>query len=188
MAIDFDGILKDAMSALHDQRDRMLAAKRELDAATATATSKDHMVSVTVGPQGQVVSMTFHTKAYQSMAPAELAAALVTVLNEARAAMGSQVIERIKGFQDFGGHLRSVTGLAGTPVEMDELLKPLRAMAPSFDLEETLGGQKAARQEEFAAEEDVKAGRAAEQKAQQEEFAAEAETRIPTGKQEEFSG
>ncbi|GAA2920790.1 MULTISPECIES: YbaB/EbfC family nucleoid-associated protein [Streptomycetaceae] len=188
MAIDFDGILKDAMSALHDQRDKMLAAKRELDAATASVTSKDHMVSVTVGPQGQVVSMTFHTKAYQSMAPAELAAALVTVLNEARAAMGSQVIEHIKGFQDFGGHLRSVTGLAGTPVEMDELLKPLRAMAPSFDLEETLGEVKAAKQEEFGAEEDTTAGRACEQRSQQEEFAAAAESRIPTGKQEEFSG
>ncbi|MFE1440155.1 YbaB/EbfC family nucleoid-associated protein [Streptomyces sp. NPDC058739] len=188
MPIDFDGILKDAMSALHDHRDKMLAAKRELDAATATATSKDHMVSVTVGPQGQVVSMTFHTKAYQSMAPAELAAALVTVLNEARAAMGSQVIEHIKGFQDFGGHLRSVTGLAGTPVEMDELLKPLRSMAPSFGLEETLGELKAAKQEEFAAEDDAAAGRAGEQKARQEEFAAEAESRIPTGKQEQFSG
>ncbi|MFG3345739.1 YbaB/EbfC family nucleoid-associated protein [Streptomyces sp. NPDC048018] len=188
MAIDFDGILKDAMSALHDQRDRMLAAKRELDAATASVTSKDHMVSVTVGPQGQVVSMTFHTKAYQSMAPAELAAALVGVLNEARAAMGSQVIEHIKGFQDFGGHLRSVTGLAGTPVEMDELLKPLRAMAPSFGLEETLGELKESRQEEFAAEEETATGRGSEQRVRQEEFAAEAESRIPTGRQEEFSG
>ncbi|MFH8579371.1 YbaB/EbfC family nucleoid-associated protein [Streptomyces zaomyceticus] len=188
MAIDFDGILKDAMSALHDQRDRMLAAKRELDAATASVTSKDRMVSVTVGPQGQVVSMTFHTKAYQSMAPAELAAALIAVLNEARAKMGSHVIEHIKGFQDFGGHLRSVTGLAGTPDDMDELLKPLRAMAPSFGLEEAQEEAKAARQQEFAAEEEAAARRASEQAAKQEEFATQAESRIPTGKQEEFSG
>ncbi|MFI5620554.1 YbaB/EbfC family nucleoid-associated protein [Streptomyces sp. NPDC051567] len=187
MAIDFESILKDAMSALHDQRDKMLAAKHELDAATASATSKDHMVSVTVGPQGQVVSMTFHTKAYQSMAPAELAAALVTVLNEARARMGSQVIERIKGFEDFGGHLRSVTGLVGTPVEMDELLKPLRSMAPSFGLEESLEEAKAARQEEFAAEEPTPR-RPSEQQAKQDDFATESESRIPAGKQEEFSG
>ncbi|MFF0486597.1 YbaB/EbfC family nucleoid-associated protein [Streptomyces sp. NPDC004435] len=188
MAMDFDSILKDAMSALHEQRDKMLEAKRELDAATASVTSKDRMVSVTVGPQGQVVSMTFHTRAYQSMAPAELAAALVTVLNEARARMGSEVIERIKGFQDFGGHLRSVTGLAGTPVEIDALLKPLRAMAPAFGQEEALEELRAARQEEFAAEEEEAARLASEQKAKQEEFEAEAESRIPTGKQEEFSG
>ncbi|MGA5498079.1 YbaB/EbfC family nucleoid-associated protein [Streptomyces cinereoruber] len=188
MAMDFESILKDAMSALHEQRDKMLEAKRELDAATASVTSKDRMVSVTVGPQGQVVSMTFHTKAYQSMAPAELAAALVTVLNEARARMGSEVIERIKGLQDFSGHLRSVTGLAGTPTDMDELLKPLRSMAPSFDTEASLEELRAARQEEFAAEEEAAARRASEQKAKQDEFEAEAENRIPTGKQEEFSG
>ncbi|WP_435972359.1 YbaB/EbfC family nucleoid-associated protein [Streptomyces sp. Qhu_M48] len=188
MAIDFDSILKDAMSALHDHRDRMLAAKRELDEATASVTSKDRMVSVTVGPQGQVVSLTFHTKAYQSMAPAELSAALVNVLNEARATMGSQVIERIKGFEDFGGHLRSVTGMSGMPADMDELLKPLRAMRPSFGLEEAQEEARAAKQREFAAEEEATARRASEQAAKQEEFVTESETRIPTGKQEEFSG
>ncbi|GHG03239.1 YbaB/EbfC family nucleoid-associated protein [Streptomyces hydrogenans] len=187
MAMDFESILKDAMSALHEQRDKMLEAKRELDAATTSVTSRDRMVSVTVGPQGQVISMTFHTKAYQSMAPAELAAALVTVLNEARARMGSEVIERIKGFQDFSGHLRSVTGLAGTPVEMDELLKPLRAMAPAFGQEESLEELRASRQEEFAAEEQA-ARASSEQQAKQDEFEAEAESRIPTGKQEEFHG
>lgn len=187
MAIDFESVLKDAMSALHGQRDKMLAAKRELDAATASVTSKDHMVSVTVGPQGQVVSLTFHTKAYQSMAPAELSAALVTVLNEARAEMGAHVIEHIKGFEDFSGHLRSVTGLSGMPGDMEELLKPLRAMRPSFGLEEAQEEARAARQKEFAAEDEaVLVG--SEQSGKQEEFALEPESRIPVGKQEEFHG
>ncbi|MFE0699688.1 YbaB/EbfC family nucleoid-associated protein [Streptomyces sp. NPDC058872] len=186
MALNLESIVQDAMSALHDHRDKMLAAKRELDAATASATSKDRMVSATVGPQGQVVSMTFHTKAYQSMAPAELAAVLVSVLNEARADMGGQVIEHIKGFQDFGGHLRSVAGLSGMPADMDALLAPLRAMRPAFDSEEAQAAAKAAKQEEFAAEEETLPG--VEQGGKQEEFATEAETRVSSGKQEEFRG
>ncbi|MCX5015107.1 YbaB/EbfC family nucleoid-associated protein [Streptomyces sp. NBC_00555] len=187
MGIDFEGKIKDAMSALHEQRDRMLAAKRDLDSATASATSKDRMVSVTVGPQGQVVSMTFHTKAYQAMAPAELSAALVTVLNDARATMGAQVIERIKGFDNFGEHLRMVTGLTGMPDDLDELMKPLRAMGSSFGLEEASEEAKAAKQEEFAAEEEAARARSEHHK-KQEEFAAESESRIPTGKQEVFNG
>ncbi|RSS60976.1 YbaB/EbfC family nucleoid-associated protein [Streptomyces sp. WAC06614] len=182
MSIDFDSRIKDAMAALHEQRDKMLAAKQELEAATATVTSKDRMVSVTVGPQGQVVSMTFHTKGYLGMAPAELAAALVTVLNDARAEMGAQVIERIKGFDTFGDRLRMITGMGGMPTDLDELMKPLRAMGSSYGLEEAKEQLRAARQEEFVAEEEQLRA------AKQEEFVTESESRIPTGKQEEFHG
>ncbi|MGW5848690.1 YbaB/EbfC family nucleoid-associated protein [Streptomyces sp. NPDC055254] len=187
MSLDFDGRIKDAMSALYEQRDKMLAAKTELDAATASVTSKDRMISATVGPQGQVVALTFHTKAYQAMAPAELSAALVTVLNDARAKMGEQVIERIKGFTDFGERLRAVTGLTDMPTDLDQLMKPLRAMGSSFQLEEAQERERAARQEQFAAQEESAREKARREK-KQEEFAAEAQTRVPTGKQEEFNG
>ncbi|MFD3945157.1 YbaB/EbfC family nucleoid-associated protein [Streptomyces sp. NPDC058579] len=188
MSIDFEGRIKDAMSALYEQRDRMLAVKRDLDESTASVTSKDRMVSVTVGPQGQVVSLTFHTKAYQTMAPAELTAVLLTVLNDARARMGAQVIEQIKGFDSFGDHLRVVTGMTGMPDSLEELMKPLRAMGSSFGLEEAQEEAKAARQDEFVAAEAEAARERAERAGRQDEFAAESESRIPTGKQDEFSG
>jgi DNA-binding protein YbaB len=187
MSIDFEGRIKEAMSALYEQRDKMLAVKRDLESATASVTSKDRMVSVTVGPQGQVVSLTFHNKAYQAMAPAELSAALVAVLNDARARMGTQVIEQIKGFDSFGDHLRVVTGMTGMPHDLEELMKPLRSMGSSFGLEEAQEEAKAARQEEFAAESDA-AREKAEHVGKQEEFAAESQSRIPAGRQEEFNG
>ncbi|MBW5483108.1 YbaB/EbfC family nucleoid-associated protein [Streptomyces bambusae] len=188
MSIDFEGRIKDAMAALYEQRDKMLAVRRDLDAATASVTSKDRMVSATVGPQGQVVSLTFHTKAYQAMAPAELSAALLTVLNDARARMGAQVIERIKGFDGFGDHVRVVTGMTGMPDSLEELMKPLRAMGSSFGLDEAKEEAKAAKQEEFVAAEADAAREKAERSGKQDEFAAEPESRIPTGKQEEFNG
>ncbi|MER8041263.1 YbaB/EbfC family nucleoid-associated protein [Streptomyces sp. NPDC094032] len=185
--LDIDSRIKEAMASLHEHRDRMLAVRSELEAATSSATTKDRLISVTVGPQGQVVSLTFHTTAYQQMAPAELSAALVGVLNDARASMGRQVTERIKGFADFGAGLRVAAGVADMPSDLDELMKPLRSMGAEFEADEARETERAERQEEYVAEEAARAGRA-EREEKQEEFAAASESRVPTGKQEEFHG
>ncbi len=85
------------------------------------------MVTAKVGPQGEVVSLTFHTSDYRTMAPAQLATVLTDVLNEARARMGEQVIKSMSAFEGVGDLLReSLTG----PTDLDEVLAPLIAMRP----------------------------------------------------------
>ncbi|MFJ3902992.1 YbaB/EbfC family nucleoid-associated protein [Streptomyces sp. NPDC090025] len=186
--LDIDARIKEAMASLTAHRDRMMEVRTELEAASTSVTSKDRMVSVTVGPQGQVVSLTFHTTAYQQMAPAELATALIRVLNDARARMGEQVTEKIKGFADFGSTLRVAAGFADMPSDLDELMKPLRSMGAEFEVEEAKEKEKDERQEEYIADEATAAAAKAERGEKQEEFAAESDSRVPTGKQEEFHG
>ncbi|MFF7634569.1 YbaB/EbfC family nucleoid-associated protein [Kitasatospora sp. NPDC008050] len=120
--------IEQTMANLREQQAKIAEATKELQTSTASITSKDRMVTAVVGAQGQVVSLTFHTTAYRSMAPAELSKVLTDVLNEARADMGAKVTESMRSFQGLGEMLRnSMTG--GT--ELDELLAPLQAMRPS---------------------------------------------------------
>lgn len=144
MTTPFAEQIEQAMAALQEQQTRMAEVTRELAAATASVTSKDRMVTAKVGAQGQVLSLTFHTTAYRSMAPTQLAAVLTDVLNEARADIGDRVAESMSSFRGIGESLRtSMTG--GT--ELEELLAPLRSMRPGFDEEEAR--RRRDRQEEF---------------------------------------
>ncbi len=120
--------VEQAMARLKDHRARMEEVRAELRQATASVMSKDRMVTAKVGPQGQVVSLTFHTTAYRTMAPAQLADVLTEVLNEARARVGEQVTEAMRSVSGIGEVLKlSMTG--GT--ELDGLLAPLRSLRPS---------------------------------------------------------
>ncbi|MFI9274319.1 YbaB/EbfC family nucleoid-associated protein [Kitasatospora sp. NPDC052896] len=98
--------IRQAMASLQEHRARMQEAQLELQAATASVTSEDRMVTAVVGPQGQVVSLTFHTDDYRDMAPEQLGRVLTDVLNEARAQMGEKVIATMRDFQGTGDMLR----------------------------------------------------------------------------------
>jgi DNA-binding protein YbaB len=134
--------VEQAMVRLKDHRARMEEVRAELRQATASVMSKDRMVTAKVGPQGEVVSLTFHTTAYRTMAPAQLADVLTEVLNEARARVGEQVTETMRSVSGIGEVLKlSMTG--GT--ELDELLAPLRSLRPGGEKPD----EKAKRQDEF---------------------------------------
>ncbi|MFJ5229309.1 YbaB/EbfC family nucleoid-associated protein [Kitasatospora sp. NPDC088391] len=133
-----------AMEEMRSELAKAEALQQELNELTASATTKDRSVTVKVGPQGQVLSITFHTEAYRSMAPAELGKQLTDLLNQARATVGEQVSQRIGAFDDLGETLRlSMTG--GT--ELDEILAPLYAMRPGQDQADRQ--RRSGRQEEF---------------------------------------
>ncbi|MCX4745830.1 YbaB/EbfC family nucleoid-associated protein [Kitasatospora sp. NBC_01287] len=143
-ASPFADQIEQAVAALREQQAKMAETTRELQESTASVTSKDRMVTAVVGAQGQVVSLTFHTTAYRSMAPAQLSGLLTDVLNEARADMGAKVTESMRSFEGLGELLRtSMTG--GT--ELDELLAPLQAMRPGHA--EAEARRLRGRQEEF---------------------------------------
>ncbi|MEV7773076.1 YbaB/EbfC family nucleoid-associated protein [Kitasatospora sp. NPDC086791] len=133
-----------AMTEMQSELARAEELQKEMFELTASVTSKDRMVTVKVGSQGQVVSMTFHTDAYREMAPAGLAKVLTDILNEARAKVGEDIAERLGRFDGLGETLRlNMTG--GT--ELDEILAPLWEMKPDHQPEDQK--KKAERQEEF---------------------------------------
>ena len=84
MSAPLEQQLDEAMSHYRDQRAGALDYQRRLGEVAATATSPRRVVTVTVGGQGQVTDISFPTGAYKRMAPAELAAAIMSTLDEAR--------------------------------------------------------------------------------------------------------
>lgn len=64
----------------------------KLNELRATATSGDGMVSVTVGPRGQVRAIKLNPRVYRRLSPSELAAAIMAQIGRASA----QVAERTK--------------------------------------------------------------------------------------------
>ncbi|MFF4380816.1 YbaB/EbfC family nucleoid-associated protein [Kitasatospora sp. NPDC001547] len=147
MTFSYAEQIDQAMAALAEQQAKMADTVKELQAATASATSKDRMVTATVGAQGQVVSLVFHTTAYRTMAPAQLGTAIADVLNTARADLGERLAEAMGSFSGLGETLRaSMTGGS----ELDELFAPLREMRPGYaEAEAAEERRKRDRQEEF---------------------------------------
>ncbi|MFB7614109.1 YbaB/EbfC family nucleoid-associated protein [Kitasatospora sp. NPDC056181] len=152
MTMSFAEQLEQALAELEEQQAKMAQAAKELQASTASATSKDRMVTAKVGPQGEILALTFHTVSYQSMAPAQLSAVLMDVLNEAKARMGDQIAKSMRSFEGVGESLRlSLTGESDPDwpsigLDLDALLAPLTAMRPGHD---PAAGQGRAKQEEF---------------------------------------
>ncbi|MED7955017.1 MULTISPECIES: YbaB/EbfC family nucleoid-associated protein [unclassified Streptomyces] len=144
MSNPFADQIAQTMEAMRDQLAKAEETQAELEKLTASVTSKDRLVTVKVGPQGQVLALTFHTTGYRDKAPAELGALLTDLLNEARAKVGEQVAARIREFEGIGDTLRlSMTGGS----DLDDLLEPLWAMRPGYadDVEK----KKTRKQEEF---------------------------------------
>ncbi|MGW3635828.1 YbaB/EbfC family nucleoid-associated protein [Streptomyces sp. NPDC005122] len=143
MTSPFAEQIEQAMTRLREQQEKMESIREELQASSVTVTSKDRMVTAKVGPQGQVLSLTFNTTSYRDMAPSQLGSVLTDVLNEARAKMGEEISKQMKSFEGLGEMLRS-SMVGGS--DLDELLKPLRAMKPDYAAEERRNLKK---QEEF---------------------------------------
>ncbi|MEU8926143.1 YbaB/EbfC family nucleoid-associated protein [Kitasatospora sp. NPDC048545] len=153
MSYSFEDQLNQAMASLEEQKERLAESTRKMQAMTAEARSKDRMVTAKVGPQGELLALTFHTTAYQSMAPAELSTVLKDVLNEAKARMGDRITAEMRTFEGVGESLRlGFTGDrgdedlfgAGGGLDLDALLAPLTAMRPGADRT-----AKSRKQEEF---------------------------------------
>jgi DNA-binding protein YbaB len=54
--------------------------------------SKDRMVTVTIGPNGQVQAIDFHTQKFRQMAPAELGSVLAQTLRQAQVQARQRVL------------------------------------------------------------------------------------------------
>jgi DNA-binding protein YbaB len=125
MSSPFQDQLDQAMAALREQQAKIGQTQQELRQASFSVRSKDRMVTATVGAQGELRDLKFHSDEYRSMARAELSAALVEVVAAAREQAAAKVAETFQPFLGAGAKLReSMTGGS----EFDELFAPLRAM------------------------------------------------------------
>lgn len=65
-------------------RESALRTQEQLRTATATATSSKGLVTAVVGPHGELQSLTFNSRAYRNMPPAELSHVILDTVRRAR--------------------------------------------------------------------------------------------------------
>lgn len=76
--------IEQAFAEFEHSQAALTAIQDELAANSTTVASKNRAVQVTVDGHGDVTEIKFPTKAYRTMAPAELGSLLVETLGEAR--------------------------------------------------------------------------------------------------------
>jgi DNA-binding protein YbaB len=84
------------LASLSDLKTRIAAAREELAVRRVSETSKDHLVTATIGAGGALVDLKFNTTAYRSMAPAELASVVRETVERARGRMQRELLEAVQ--------------------------------------------------------------------------------------------
>ncbi|MFF8915547.1 YbaB/EbfC family nucleoid-associated protein [Streptomyces sp. NPDC015032] len=135
--VSFQEQLAEAMAGLAEQTKMIQQVQEELARASASATSKDRMVTASVNAHGEILSFKFHTEGYRTMPGAQLAEVLKTTVNAARTEMNSKVTGSVRPLM--GSQEELASGFFGGG-ELDDLLAPLRAMQPEGLTETVLGG------------------------------------------------
>lgn len=90
MSSPYDEAINEMMADYHRQLEKITEHQKQMQEITGTAASQRKSVSVTVGPQGQIIELKFPTDAYRDMAPMELATVIMETFNAAR----GQVLKR----------------------------------------------------------------------------------------------
>ncbi|MEE1811710.1 YbaB/EbfC family nucleoid-associated protein [Streptomyces sp. BE133] len=135
--VSFQEQLAEAMAGLAEQTKKIQQVQEELARASASATSKDRMVTASVNAHGEILSFKFHTEGYRTMPGAQLAEVLKNTVNAARTEMNSKVSGSVRPLM--GSQEELASGFFGGG-ELDDLLAPLRAMQPDGLTETVLGG------------------------------------------------
>jgi DNA-binding protein YbaB len=84
--------LTEATAELRRQQERLQKISAQLRETKTKIKSKDGMITVTLDGRGELSSIAFNTVKFRRMAPAELGAALVQVIGEARAHARDQIM------------------------------------------------------------------------------------------------
>lgn len=73
------------------QREQLIEAQEEVRRATATVTSPRNVLTVTVGPGGEIEELVFNNRDYRRMGPEDLAALVRTTIADARSRVTARV-------------------------------------------------------------------------------------------------
>jgi DNA-binding protein YbaB len=125
--------VEEAIAEFKQQHDKLLETRQKLEKETASASSKDHLITVTATVAGAVKEIKFHRTDYASMPPAELSAVLVETISAAREKSATLAREAFLPFGGLAGGLRE--SLAGGS-DLDELFAPVQELLDSVQLPE----------------------------------------------------
>jgi DNA-binding protein YbaB len=98
MTADFSFSLTEAISELRQKQERLQTVSSQLRETKTKVKSKDGMVTITLDGSGEITSIDFNTVKFRRMAPAELGAALVDTIRQARAQSRKQMLSAYRSF------------------------------------------------------------------------------------------
>ena len=90
--------------------ERLQQMRRELQQVSATATHKDGLVTVVVGPEGRLQDIQFDPRAYRRLTTAELSDVVMKLVAEATADVADQMEKIMKPFMPEGVPYEQVLG------------------------------------------------------------------------------
>lgn len=92
MSTEMPDLVEEAAQELRRQRARLKAIRKKLDGTATKVSSRDKMVTVTVGQAGNLESIEFHSQKFRRMPPAELGAVLLETIRQAQAQSRERII------------------------------------------------------------------------------------------------
>lgn len=97
---EFD--LNDAIAELRAEQTRIQAAAEHMSSITGSAVSKDRAVTATVDSRGRLVDLKLAGARYRRLAPAELAAVIVTTVQAAQDDASRGAVTALSGLMPGG--------------------------------------------------------------------------------------
>jgi DNA-binding protein YbaB len=91
MLPEWQAHIDELLERYRQKRDQLQEVRRAVGAASATVTTEDEMITVTVDPRGRLAGLEFNPRVYRRMSPSELAAAVLAAAGEAGARLDEQV-------------------------------------------------------------------------------------------------
>jgi DNA-binding protein YbaB len=98
MTADPSFSLTEAISELRQKQERLQAVSSQLRDTKTKVKSKDGMITITLDGGGDISSIDFNTVKFRRMAPAELGAALVDTIRQARAQSRKEMLTAYRPF------------------------------------------------------------------------------------------
>lgn len=123
--------VEQAFAELQSTQAAIVGAQQALAETSASVTTRNRALTVTVDAQSRVTDITFHSGAYRSMAPAELGALLVETINEAQDEASSKTTGMFQSLLPAGARLESLlTGSFDLDEMVGEALRAARTPLP----------------------------------------------------------
>jgi DNA-binding protein YbaB len=118
MTAEMHGFIEETTKELRRQQARLKAVRKKLEGTATKVSSRDRMVTVTIGQAGDLEMIEFNSQKYRRLPPAELGAVLVETIRQAQAQNRERLVRAyqplLPGPMDIGA---AVTGR----VDLDEM-------------------------------------------------------------------
>ncbi len=120
MSTAMHNLVEEAAKELGRRQARRKAIRKKLEGTTTKVSSRDRMVTVTIGEAGNLESIEFNSQKFRRMPPAELGAELVETIRQAQA----QTRERLlRAYQPLLPDTMGVGGILSGKTSLDQLLE-----------------------------------------------------------------